>query len=409
MSNYPPTPPNRDVRRYISDATDPLDRGFANPMHEPLVFTDRLARLPAWVSLALLLILLAALGALGRRIGDGRATILVLAYVTFALADWLLLAALPRLGLSFGPPVPTLWALWALRLLIALIPLLIAPASALTIGISLLCQAVLFALSIYALAVEPSRVTVTHLALTNPHAAANARPLRIAHITDIHMERLTRRERQVVRLVNDWQPDLILMTGDFLNLSNVGDERAIADVREMLGCMRSACGTIYAVRGTSPVDPEWVMPPIVEGMALRVLEREVADIELGGHRLCLLGLPCLRNLPVDGQRLRDLMEHVSRGAFTILLYHMPDLMPLAARLGVDLYLAGHTHGGQVRLPIIGALATSSQYGRRYQMGLYREGGTTLYVSRGLGMEGMGAPRIRFLAPPEILFITLHPG
>ncbi|RMD51504.1 MAG: metallophosphoesterase, partial [Candidatus Thermofonsia bacterium] len=66
-----------------------------------------------------------------------------------------------------------------------------------------------------------------------------------------------------------------------------------------------------------------------------------------------------------------------------------------------------THGGQVRLPVIGPLLTSSQLGRRYVMGLYREGRTHLYVSRGVGLEGLSAPRVRFLAPPEITLFTIR--
>jgi predicted MPP superfamily phosphohydrolase len=77
-------------------------------------------------------------------------------------------------------------------------------------------------------------------------------------------------------------------------------------------------------------------------------------------------------------------------------------MPEAVELGVDLYLCGHTHGGQIRLPGFGALITSSEFWKRYEMGRYEENGTTLYVSRGLGMEGLGAPRARFLSRPEII-------
>jgi predicted MPP superfamily phosphohydrolase len=72
----------------------------------------------------------------------------------------------------------------------------------------------------------------------------------------------------------------------------------------------------------------------------------------------------------------------------------------------DLYLCGHTHGGQIRLPLFGAVITSSDFWKRYEMGRYEEGNTVLYISRGLGMEGKGAPRARFLAPPEIVLWTL---
>jgi predicted MPP superfamily phosphohydrolase len=81
-------------------------------------------------------------------------------------------------------------------------------------------------------------------------------------------------------------------------------------------------------------------------------------------------------------------------------------MPLAQQYPVDLYLCGHTHGGQVRLPIYGAIITSSSLGKRYEMGPYVEQDTTLYISRGIGLEGLSAPRMRLLCPPEIILFSL---
>jgi predicted MPP superfamily phosphohydrolase len=83
-------------------------------------------------------------------------------------------------------------------------------------------------------------------------------------------------------------------------------------------------------------------------------------------------------------------------------------MPQATEEGIDLYLCGHTHGGQVRLPLIGPLLTSSHLGRQYVMGLYRSGRTHLYVSRGVGLEGLSAPRVRLLTRPEITMVTIRP-
>ena len=88
--------------------------------------------------------------------------------------------------------------------------------------------------------------------------------------------------------------------------------------------------------------------------------------------------------------------------FNLLLYHSPDLAPNASRNGIDLQLSGHTHGGQVRLPVIGALYTGSLYGKRFEAGRYLVNGMTLYTSRGLGMEGAIAPRVRLLCRPEII-------
>jgi len=137
-----------------------------------------------------------------------------------------------------------------------------------------------------------------------------------------------------------------------------------------------------------------------------VLENEAVLVTVGEQRVWVMGVNCSRDLAVDGFRLGSLMEAAPVGALTLLLYHTPDLMPQAAALGVDLYLAGHTHGGQWRLPGFGAILTSSHYGKRYEAGHYQEAGSHLYVSRGLGMEGFGAPRARLFCRPELVSITV---
>ena len=93
----------------------------------------------------------------------------------------------------------------------------------------------------------------------------------------------------------------------------------------------------------------------------------------------------------------------------MLLYHTPDLILEATERGVDLVLSGHTHGGQVRLPGLGAVVTFSSFGRRYAAGLFNEAGTRMVVSRGIGLEGGAAPRVRFLCRPEIVSIDMVGG
>jgi predicted MPP superfamily phosphohydrolase len=108
----------------------------------------------------------------------------------------------------------------------------------------------------------------------------------------------------------------------------------------------------------------------------------------------------------DQGALKTLLAQVPEQAYKLLLYHSPDLIEVAAEGGIDLYLAGHTHGGQIRLPVYGAVFTSSRLGKRYEMGQYTVGETVLYVNRGLGMEGSIAPRARFLCPPEIAVVEI---
>jgi len=104
---------------------------------------------------------------------------------------------------------------------------------------------------------------------------------------------------------------------------------------------------------------------------------------------------------------KKIAPDISTDTLNIMITHSPDLIPDVSSSGkVDFYFCGHSHGGQVRVPLYGALITLCYTGKKYEMGLYREGGMTAYTNRGVGMEGGAAPRVRFLAPPELALITI---
>jgi predicted MPP superfamily phosphohydrolase len=227
----------------------------------------------------------------------------------------------------------------------------------------------------------------------------------VLHLSDIHFEGWTPRERRLLEVARALSPDLIFLTGDYLNLSSVDHGPARQGVRDLLAELATIAPT-YAVIGSPPVDRPDVVPQIFAGLPITWLVDEVTEVEVKGHRLRLIGIRCTADHRRDGERLRQLCSAGLNPALQVLLYHSPDLFPLAAALGIDLHLAGHTHGGQLRLPLFGALVTSSAFWKRYEVGLYRQGTSTLYVSRGIGVEGKGAPRARFLAPPEVVLVLL---
>ncbi len=253
---------------------------------------------------------------------------------------------------------------------------------------------------------EPFRLTVTSLEIASPKLQ-RGEPLRVLHLSDIHFEGWTPREQQLLDTARSLAPDLIFLTGDYLNLSSVDDGQAHEGARALLADLAALAPT-YAVIGSPPVDRIGVVPEIFAGLPIRWLNDEVTEVEVKGHRLHLVGIRCTADHRRDGDRLRRLLTDRPT-TFTVLLYHSPDLFPLAAELGIDLHLAGHTHGGQLRLPLFGAIVTSSAFWKRYEAGLYRRGGSTLYVSRGIGVEGKGAPRARFLTPPEVVLVVLRSG
>ncbi len=329
----------------------------------------------------------------------------------FILLDGLGLALLPHLERSFGPVTPPLLALTLLRTGVTVTAGLLRGTQPALLGVAGV-QLIIAAASLYALWIEPFHVQVTRAELRSSKLEDTLPPrsrssIRLLHISDLHVERITPREIKLLNLVEDLDPDLIVLTGDYLNLSSVRDPDAQAEARGLLEelCERSPA-PIYAITGSPPVDLKGVVPEIFDGIDVTWLLDEVVYLEINSHRICLAGLRCTRERSRDVPRLRRVLSDVPDDLFTLLLYHSPDLMPEAVELGVDLYLCGHTHGGQLRLPFFGALLTSSAFWKRYEMGRYEKGRTTLYVSRGLGMEGLGAPRARFLSPPEVIVWTL---
>lgn len=387
-------------------AEDALEKRW---LHKVLVALNAPAGWPPWAVAGVALAGSGLMAMSWQALGAGAwAPRVLLLLAAVALWDAFVLLAQPRMGLAFGPfgsqfvilQIPRWTAAFLAGLLVRWWGA--APAFALLAGIELLA-AVLLAWGAW---VEPRRVEVTQSSLDAPAFPPDAPPLRILHISDLHVERWGRREEQVLELARQLRPDLILLTGDYVNLSNVDDPQAHADARRLLAGMSAPLG-VYAVLGSPPVDRN--SAGLFPGLAVRLLRDEVHLLEAGGRRLAIIGMDCSHDILRDGERLRRLCASLPVNAYRILLYHSPDLMPAAVELGIDLYLCGHTHGGQIRLPLYGALITSSRLGKRYEMGWYREGRTHLYVSRGVGLEGLGAPRLRLLCRPEVTLVTLGPA
>ncbi|MFN8595829.1 MAG: metallophosphoesterase [Anaerolineae bacterium] len=382
--------------------------GVASPgFHGVLMFSTRLSRLPTWLLaiyvevLTLLVLLVWALRMeslnTGLAVGVG--------FLAFAMVDWATLAQLPRRGRSFGPVAPSLIAFTAVRALITIAAALLPVGPLWTATLVEISNFALTGYLLESLWGEPFRVTLTRLTLKSPKLHG-APPLRVMHLSDLHIERLTLRERKVLRLIDQLRPDVIVYTGDLINFSYLDDDRARTDCRTFLSQLRAPLG-VYAVTGTPLIDtPEIVEEVYADQHHIRLLRNETVTIE-GYPQVQIVGLTCTHDNALDEPKLDRVRASVPPEKFTLLLYHSPDLMPVASQAGIDLYVCGHTHGGQIRLPFFGALVTSSLYGKRYEMGRYVEKDTTLYVSRGLGLEGKGAPRMRFLCPPEVELFELR--
>lgn len=185
-----------------------------------------------------------------------------------------------------------------------------------------------------------------------------------------------------------------MLTGDYLNLSTSAEELV-----RFLSSLNARYGK-FAVFGNW--DNTNFLQPYFKRAGVVNIEGKIVPITIGNHRIAIFGVE-----ECNEQQLRQLASQLDPNSYNIMLTHDPDLIPQASNYSsIDLYLCGHTHGGQVRLPFYGAIVTLSRTGKRYEMGLYRERHLQIYVTRGIGMEGGPAPRIRFLCPPEVVFITI---
>jgi predicted MPP superfamily phosphohydrolase len=344
------------------------------------------------------------------------AILAALAMLLFGLVDMILLAVLPRLHLSYGSLGLSWFLILCSRLILLLIITLtlaglywLQPAfnslKTTRIGLILwgLANLAILAIIFYGMYIEPFDLRVTEHKLPGP-AFFTDRPLRIVQLADLHVERLTKREREILNRLHTLQPDLIVLTGDYVNYDYARDPRAIQEARTFMSHLHAPNG-VYAIPGSKYVDQLETMTEIFTGLDITVLTDQAQALPIGDGVLYLAGVKIDRS-GHDRTVLSELMQQAPPGAYSLLLYHSPDLIETAAQNGVDLYLAGHTHGGQVRFPFLGAVITLSAYGRKYATGLHTLGPTTLYTSRGLGMEGLHLPRARFLCPPEIVVIDL---
>ena len=282
------------------------------------------------------------------------------------------------------------------------------------LGIALAAACALAAaLAAWAFWLEPSSLTVRHVNLTVPVWHAGHAGLKVALLTDLHVgapHMGLARLRRVVERVNAEAPDVVLITGDFVigGPQDEGGERggvaggtfvAPEPIAAELKALRAPLG-VYAVLGNHDwwFDGERVTRAL-EGAGLRVLENGAVRVERDGRAFWLAGVADLwTRTPVIEGALRQ----VNSDDPVVLFTHNPDIFPKVPPR-VSLTLAGHTHGGQVKLPFVGRLKVPSMYGQRYAAGHVVEDNRHLFVTTGIGTSIIP---VRFGVPPEVVFLTL---
>jgi uncharacterized protein len=220
--------------------------------------------------------------------------------------------------------------------------------------------------------------------------------LSVLHFSDVHFVGTPDRDyfRYVMDLCTAWEPDLIAFTGDTVDTDT--HHRWIVP---LFGRLKSRCGS-FAILGNHDC---WfdiaVLRRRLGRAGMHVLGNGWKQIEVRGEPLVVVGH--------EGPWVRPAadLSACPTGPFRLCLSHTPDNIPWARQQGIDLMLAGHVHGGQIRFPLIGSVLIPSRYGRRYDCGTFDEPPTVMHVSRGLG----GEHPLRFNCRPEVTKLILRPG
>jgi hypothetical protein len=225
--------------------------------------------------------------------------------------------------------------------------------------------------------------------------------LRVAQLTDLHLRRFwSGVYDQLIERVRQESPDLILITGDFID-NKYHPARPAAIARRLVSALKARLG-VYAILGNHD---RYHFAPYLEGTGVKLLEMESRRINVDGAELELLALPGVDRRDLTRQVL-DRYPPKDFGVPRLVLAHFPDHIRRVGELRPDVYFAGHTHGGQICLPSGFAPIRHDSLPRRLCKGVHRTSDTWLVVSRGLGFTGVP---FRFFCPAEVVEITLTRG
>jgi uncharacterized protein len=264
--------------------------------------------------------------------------------------------------------------------------------------------ALFFGFALYAVVIEPSRLVVNRSELEIPNWPVALSGTRVALLSDLHIGSPfwdLGRLRELVARVNAEQPDVVLLGGDYsINGVTGGKFVAIEPIAAELGRLRAPLGVIAVLGNHDWWNGGLRTRAALEANGVRVLDDEVFRIDAKGASFFVLGMA---DIEARRRTAKASLDLAPPGAPLLALVHEPDIFAQMDERA-SLTLAGHTHGGQVKLPLLGRPIVPSLYGQRYAAGHIVENGRHLFVTTGLGTSILP---VRFGVPPEVALLTLR--
>lgn len=269
--------------------------------------------------------------------------------------------------------------------------------------------ALVWSLGVWAFLVEPAGLTVRHVTIES--AQWRGPPVRIGLISDTHVAAPHTdpdRIRRVVAAMNAERPDMVVLLGDYVGSHEPATHRPPAQRAEILEGvaafegLRSPLGTYGVLGNHDSWFDELLLARAMRQAGVRVLQNQANQVDRPGAPFWIGGIADLESR-ILAPSVQTTLSDVPTDAPVILMTHWPDPF-VGVPPRVALTLAGHTHCGQVDLPLIGRPILPSPGSYRWPCGLYYEGGRPLFVTGGVGVSILP---VRFRAPPEIVIVTLR--
>jgi len=239
---------------------------------------------------------------------------------------------------------------------------------------------------------------VRNLTFEFPNLPLSFDGFRILHLSDIHADALAGLAETICDQVSQLEVDLCVLTGDYRFEVHGPCHNVYYNMEKILQSIRSERGMV-GILGNHDFAEEAVA---LERMGVKMLINHSLELTQGNESLWVVGLDDPHYYGCDD--LPGALRGVPDDAFKLLLVHTPEIIKEAAAAGVDLYLCGHTHGGQICLPLIGPLLTNANCARKYTRGAWQFQNVKGYTNVGVGSSGVP---VRFHCPPEIAVIELR--
>lgn len=270
----------------------------------------------------------------------------------------------------------------------------------------IICLILIVLVAVY-LYFENTVIQITEIDIIDTEIPTSFDGYKIVHISDLHNAEFGRKNEKLLGKIQSLSPEVIFITGDIID-SNKTDIGAALDFVESV----VKFAPVYYVPGNHEA---WISTydELVEGLlnaGVTILNNTYVPLEQGSETINLAGLkaPNFSNSSSDSDTilesyLREMSLDTSR--FTILLSHRPEAFDMYVSEGINLIFSGHAHGGQFRIPLLGAIVAPDQgLFPAYTSGVYKQGKTSMVVSRGLGNSVIP---FRINNRPEIVVVTLN--